>query len=243
MKKQIIIGFVLVIATVFLIKWGIGRHDKLYSEYNQNLDSSIKNEMLNTQQKIDSMKNALMNPKKAIQVRDLVTLKTFTDIELKKELLFFYDYQYPISTYTQDIHSILSGVAEFYKWADIFNNAKSSTDTSLKNNAVRLTGKLIKMQLVNFPVLRKSYAKIIDKNLWDQDFDSATNGKDQKTVWFIHSSFYTNKNIKSFQSDVEGNLVDLRFKKAKYTTSKYSDDIETLQLESYSDSSIAYFVK
>lgn len=201
------------------------------------LDSSVTQQEGRLQVMTDSIAQI------PIRVRDFIEVRTLSDLELKNRLKEFVNYKYEFKYYVTDLPAILKGVSEFYKWGNVLNQASVNKDTAISNLAYSLTTKLTNIQIENYPVLRLNYAKIMDKRLWEQDFDVIVDKRKDKNIWFIHSSFYSNKNIKTFHDVAQQQMIDLRFKKVKYVTSKYDDDIETIILESYSDSAIAYFDK
>ena len=72
------------------------------------------------------------------------------------------------------------------------------------------------------PGIRKAFVKITKDELWESDIDvyDADGGK---TIWFVGGTFAANRNIKSFQENIETTLIKLGFKRACYKWIEHTD--------------------
>ena len=205
-----------------------------------NESERIKKVLDETERTRDSLIDSYMHPAKPIRAVDFFKAQKYDNSTILIKLNEFDQYIFTINSYTNDISGIMQGVAEFYYWGDLLSQALSCRDYDLINYALKLKPKLVKLQIKYYPQLRNYFTEILNKNLWEEDMEVRI-GRDEKdkTIYFIHQSFYTNKNIKNFHETCSGQLEDLRFLKAKYVTSKYDEyeDIKTLKIErTYSDS-------
>lgn len=93
----------------------------------------------------------------------------------------------------------------------------SETDEHKKKD---WTAKLKAMQKKNFPKARKFWHQRMKQEMWSQDVEVTMSGT---TVTFIGGLFAANANKQSAYNAVSSQLYELRFKKAKFMFTKYSE--------------------
>ena len=104
----------------------------------------------------------------------------------------------------------------FSAWAEAIKRAEESDNVEINKLAKKLKEKVVALQVKEFPMLRKEYAKIINKNLWENDIDVYTNGDKNQYINFTGATFAANKNKKDFQNELHKNLKIFRFNQSRY---------------------------
>tara|TARA_R110000824_G_scaffold34534_1_gene109422 strand:+ start:1916 stop:2812 length:897 start_codon:yes stop_codon:yes gene_type:complete len=104
----------------------------------------------------------------------------------------------------------------FASWAKIVKEAEESKEAEINNLGKKLKSKVSQTQIREFPNLRKQYAKIVAKKMWENDIEVSANGTGKQYINFTGGIFAANKNKKEFQTQVQKVLNMLRFKQARY---------------------------
>lgn len=127
----------------------------------------------------------------------------------------------------------------FSAWAEMVVSGKESPDEKAKELAIELEKKASDLQKKFFPLLRKDYAAIMDKTLWENDIDVEVSKTGNNRVTFTGAIFAANKNKKEFLDQVEADLVSLRFKEVKFKWFEMDDDTEYFTFDTPSDQAVA----
>jgi len=120
------------------------------------------------------------------------------------------------STYRGTVDALQMEIILFGTWADIIMEGENSDDYKLKKLSKKLKIKVTRLQSKEFPILRKEYAKIFGKKMWENDIVISANGNGRKIINFTGGLFAANKNIKDFQTQLNEVLTIFRFKKSHY---------------------------
>ena len=104
----------------------------------------------------------------------------------------------------------------FATWAKIIKESEETEETEIKNLGKKLKTKVSRIQIREFPNLRKQYAKIVANKMWENDIEVSANGTGKKYINFSGGVFAANKNKKEFQTQVQEVLNMFRFKQSRY---------------------------
>lgn len=104
----------------------------------------------------------------------------------------------------------------FASWAKIIQEATESNNLEIQNLGKKLNSKVTKIQIKEFPNLRKKYAKIISNKIWEHDIEVYLNGTGKRYINFTGGIFAANKNKKDFQNQIHEALKMFRFKQSRY---------------------------
>ena len=171
----------------------------------------------------------------------ITTEKKLTDVEIKEQLereISSIDKGIDFSSYKESIESIQLELVLFQVWAKKINEAKSSNNNDIKELGEKLETKVKKIQVSEFPKLRKAYGKIVAKKLWVENIEVEVFGNNSKTIQFTGGIFANNKNKQETQETLSEMLNFLRFKKANYKWYEYDDEYTYYDLDSKNDNEI-----
>lgn len=180
----------------------------------------------------------------SVEVTDktiITTEKKLTDVEIKEQLereISSIDKGIDFSSYKESIESIQLELVLFQVWAKKINEAKSSNNNDIKELGEKLETKVKKIQVSEFPKLRKAYGKIVAKKLWVENIEVEVFGNNSKTIQFTGGIFANNKNKQETQETLSEMLNLLRFKKVNYKWYKYDDEYTYYELDSKNDNEI-----
>lgn len=169
------------------------------------------------------------------------TEKKLTDLEIKEQLdreISSIDKGIDFTSYKESIESIQLELVLFQVWAKKINEAKSSNNNDIKELGEKLETKVKKIQVSEFPKLRKAYGKIVAKKLWVENIEVEVLGNNSKTIQFTGGIFANNKNKQETQETLSEMLNFLRFKKANYKWYEYDDEYTYYDLDSKNDNEI-----
>lgn len=169
------------------------------------------------------------------------TEKKLTDVEIKEQLdreISSIDKGIDFTSYKESIESIQLELVLFQVWAKKINEAKSSNNNGIKELGEKLETKVKKIQVSEFPKLRKAYGKIVAKKLWVENIEVEVFGNNSKTIQFTGGIFANNKNKQETQETLSEMLNFLRFKKANYKWYEYDDEYTYYDLDSKNDNEI-----
>lgn len=114
------------------------------------------------------------------------------------------------------IDALQMDIVVFASWAKIIKEAEESKDAEIQNLGKTLKSKVSRIQIREFPNLRKQYAKIVAKKMWENDIEVSANGTGKRYINFSGGVFAANKNKKDFQTQVQEVLNMFRFNQARY---------------------------
>ena len=114
------------------------------------------------------------------------------------------------------INELQMDIVLFAGWANIIQEASESKETEIKNLGKKLKKEVSRIQIREFPNLRKRYTKIISSKMWENDIEVYTNGTRKNYINFTGGIFAANKNKKDFQNQLHEILTMFRFKQSRY---------------------------
>ncbi len=120
------------------------------------------------------------------------------------------------SKYRGSIDLLTVEVVGFSAYADLIKQNQGNPDSSVKLLAQQLKNELVKLQVREFPLIRKNYTEVISKSLWEENGKAKYYGVGNKNILIISSLFANNKNIASLQQSIESILNHFRFNKVSY---------------------------
>ena len=120
------------------------------------------------------------------------------------------------SKYRESIESMQIELVLFGTWANLIEEGENSDNPELKSLAKKLKSKVINIQATEFPKLRKEYAKVVAKKMWENDIEVSANGTGSRYINFTGGIFAGNKNKQDFQNQLHEVLTMFRFKQSRY---------------------------
>ncbi len=131
----------------------------------------------------------------------------------------------------------------FSTYANDVIEGEKSTSTEDNRLALELRKKLIAKQVLEYPKIRKAYAEIARKALWQEDIDVTLSGPSDTTLTLVGAVFASNKGIASLQVNLEKVLEELRFKRVNYKWIEHDENYQYFDVNSVSDSELRPVVK
>jgi len=138
--------------------------------------------------------------------------------------------------YRGTIDALQLELVMFGAYASIIRDANLNGDDGIEKLATRLRSKVSRIQVQQFPLLRKEYVKILNKKLWEADVEVFSNGSRYTTINFTGGLFAANKNKKDFQNEIHQMLKDFRFRESRYRWYEYDDEYTYWKVYSGKDS-------
>lgn len=120
------------------------------------------------------------------------------------------------SSYRETVESLQIELVLFRSWANTITNGQSSDDDEIIKLTNQLKSKVIKLQIREFPILRKDYAKIAAKKMWENDIDVKSSSKENRYINFSGGVFAANKKKQDFQQQVNKVLTMFRYKQSRW---------------------------
>lgn len=146
---------------------------------------------------------------------------------------------FPLNSSLEEIQARLIA---FALWSKMSESSQSDTiSRDIRNN--KLTPALIKIQLRDFPLLRKAYANFAKQKLWENDIDVNVSGKGNTVLKLTGYHFSLNRNIKDTQDALIKMIIDLRYKQIRYDWSNYSDEYTYYDMGPPKDDHITSYYK
>lgn len=118
-----------------------------------------------------------------------------------------------------DRDSVIGITAEigiFSVYADDLNKAKQSSNDDIKKLGTDAEVLLKKVQVREFPIIRKKYVDVIKGKLWENNVDVYAIGTGNSTLSLVGGIFANNKNIVEMHNSIQAMTELLRFKKVEY---------------------------
>ena len=134
-------------------------------------------------------------------------------------------------------------IVVFASWAKIIKESEESKNPEIKTLGNRLKSRVSKIQIREFPNLRKQYAKIVANKMWENDIEVYANGTGKRYINFTGGVFAANKNKKDFQIQVQEVLKMFRFKQSRYRWYKGEDEYTYYTMYEGKDSEPVTFEK
>lgn len=128
------------------------------------------------------------------------------------------------SAYRGDLTSLQTELIVFGAWKILIDQADSDQNPEVQKLGKQLKKKVVALQLKEFPILRREYAKFARSVLWEHDCDVNLGGSKNTTIEFVATAFAANKNIKDSYETLYEQMKMFRFKRVQYKWSKYDDE-------------------
>jgi hypothetical protein len=138
----------------------------------------------------------------------------------------------------KDENEVKVTLALIEAWAQKVKEHEDSDIPEVKQSAKELKKELIAYQVKQFPLIRKSLAKVMKDKMWEHDVDISWSGNGNSSIRFVAGHFATNKNIKQVQESLNDLLSKARFKRADYLWYKGQDDYTYYSISSKKDSDL-----
>lgn len=157
--------------------------------------------------------------------------------QLQRELDSFND-PFDNTSYRGSVDTLNFEIVLFGAWAQLIEEHQNSADPEVKTMANKLKQKVSQLQVKEFPLMRKHYAEVLAKKLWEENVDITTVGGGNKTIELTAAMFANNKYIGQTQATVQETLQLFRFTKANYKWYKYDTEYTYYKIESLADSEV-----
>jgi len=120
------------------------------------------------------------------------------------------------SSYRETVESLQIEIVLFGSWAKSISDGQNSDDNEINKLANQLKSKVAKLQVKEFPILRKEYATIVAKKMWESDIDVTSSSNGNRYINFSGGVFAANKNKQDFQEQVNEVLSMFRYRQSRY---------------------------
>jgi hypothetical protein len=128
------------------------------------------------------------------------------------------------SVYRGDLKSLQTELIVFGAWKILIDQADKDPNPEVQKLGKQLKKKVVALQIREFPILRREYAKFAKGVLWEHDCDVNLGGSKNTTIEFVATAFAANKNIKNSYETLYEQMKMFRFKRVQYKWSKYDDE-------------------
>ena len=134
---------------------------------------------------------------------------------------------------------LLEGEIGFFKdWGDLIRQGERSEDPEIQELVKRFKPKVEKVQIREFPIMRKEYAIVANKLMWENNIEVSSSGTGHKYITFTGGVFANNKNIKDFHNEISNVLRSFRFSKVYYKWYKGAEEYSSGDLYEGNDSDL-----
>lgn len=153
--------------------------------------------------------------------------------QLNREIAGF-DKPFDNSSYSGTVESIQMELVLFSVWQVIIRKGESSNSENQKLASV-LKKKVVNLQVKEFPRMRKKYAEVVAKQLWENDMYVSVQGGTNGIINFSAGMFAANKNIQETQNMLNKVLTEFRFKETRFRWYKEADEFTYYKLKTPND--------
>jgi len=167
----------------------------------------------------DSIANMTAEEKKAAELAAIEAAKEEELVKKKAQLegeIKSIDEGIDFSGYRGDVNLLTLEVGLFGLWSKLINEGQASEDPEMQKLAGRLKAKVAPIFRKEFPKLRKDYAEVLAKKLWENNITVTYNGTGNRYINFTGGLFADNKNKKDFQVQAYEALKTFRFNQSRY---------------------------
>lgn len=147
------------------------------------------------------------------------------------------------STYRGTVDALQMELVLFGTWADIIKKGENSDDPEIQKLAKQLKPKVVNLQVREFPRLRKEYADVVAKKMWENDIEVYANGTGNRYINFTGGLFAANKNKKDFQDQLHEILTTFRFNQSRFRWYEGADEYTYWTIFQGKDSELVTFDK
>ncbi|UII20002.1 hypothetical protein [Fulvivirga ligni] len=128
------------------------------------------------------------------------------------------------SPYRGSVDALQLELALFAMWANIISNGEDSPDAEIKKLSKVLKSKIVKLQVDEFPKLRKNYAQVVGNLMWELDIYVNSSSSRDRYLNITGAIFAANKNIKEAQQKLLDAPKLFRFRETRYRWYKGQED-------------------
>ncbi len=172
-----------------------------------------------------------------IEQEKIVQEQTKKDLErINKEISWIKNYD--ASSWYDSVVWIQINVALFNAYASIIEEYSTNQNPEIKTAISNLRNEVTKLQVREFPKLRKAYAKIIWETLWTSNIEVVTKWWDNWTIELVWGKLANNQNKLDVYTTLKEMLVMLRFNRINMKWYEYDDDYTYWDIESKNDNEI-----
>lgn len=190
---------------------------------------------LEQQKAIEEQKQKEELAKKQAELQEQERVKKAVD-RMNKEIDWINKYNW--STYRDSVASIQIEIALFSAYASIVDEYINDSNPTIKNLATQLKTKVSNLQKKEFPQIRKAYADLVSKTMWEHNIDVLAKWTWYSTIELVWWIYANNKNIKDSYVLIADMLKLLRFDRANFKWYKYDDEYTYYDIESLSDDKV-----
>jgi hypothetical protein len=116
----------------------------------------------------------------------------------------------------ENLESLKSHISLLEELGVILQNCEMYSDLETINLCTEVKPKLIKKQIVEFPIIRREMGRIIGDKLWRENISVSVLGSNYVNMIFVGGIFASNANIEDFNKEIASLLVKARFQKSTY---------------------------
>lgn len=142
------------------------------------------------------------------------------------------------SNFRQSVVALQIELALFGAFAQKMSSYSGFDDAGVKSLLNQYEQGVSRLQIGEFPKMRKSYAENIGKTLWENNITVSVGGTGNKTLTLTGAMFANNKNISTINSTIEESAKMFRFTRINYKWYKYDDTYTYFDIESVPDSKV-----
>lgn len=167
------------------------------------------------------------------------------EVKLKENLILNLDIidKFDFSKLRGSVHLLEGELSQFAIWGNLVAKGEASEDDEINKLSNQLKSKLTRVQIREFPILRKEYASIAAKKMWEEDIEVTSSGTGNRYITFIGGVFAANKNKKKFQEDINSIMLEFRFNRVQYKWHKGQQEYTYYTVYEGKDSDIFKFEK
>jgi hypothetical protein len=146
-----------------------------------------------------------------------------------------FDKPFDSSLYRDSVLSLTLEVALFNAWAEMVEQHKADKNPEVISLVKQLESKASALQVKEFPLIRKTYAEIMAKEMWTNNVEVESVGGSHKTIQLTAGMFANNANKAEAHQAIVESLKIFRFTQANYKWYEYDDKYTYFEIESPAD--------
>ncbi|WPP53429.1 hypothetical protein [Catalinimonas niigatensis] len=183
----------------------------------------------------EERKKAVLEKKKSDKEKEIEQLTA----SLKREIKAIDD-GVNFSEYRGSVESLQFGLVLFATWANLIQDADPRIEEQVEL-ASTLEQKVKRIQIQEFPKMRKEYVRIVDELMWEHDIEVEGSAQGTRWITFTGGTFASNGNIKDFQTEMHEVLKNFRFLQSRYKWYEHDDEVTYYELSPKKDSDLVDF--
>lgn len=142
------------------------------------------------------------------------------------------------SSYGESVETLQIELVLFAAYAELVTKNINSENTEAASLAKELKSKVEKLQIKEFPIIRKKYTEIVANKMWEHDVYIENVGTGNKIINITAGIFAANKNIKDFQEKIHSITKQFRFHQTRYRWYKGADEYTSYTIYEGKDSDL-----